>query len=59
MNALIVFIYTEPRYYLMKTHVFDRWKNKEIDYKDIIEGHDCAFFVPARFVEAFKHEEDK
>jgi hypothetical protein len=50
MTTPIGFVHREPRYYLMKTHVFDRWENKEIDCKDMIIGHECAYFVPDRFV---------
>ena len=48
MNAPIGFEHSEPRYYLMKTHVFDRWENKEIDCMDMIIGHECAYFIPSK-----------
>ena len=50
MNAPIGFVHREPRYFLLKTHVFDRWENKEIDCKDMIIGHECAYYVPSGFV---------
>lgn len=50
MNAPEGFEHREPRYHLLKDCVFDRWENKEIDCKDMIIGHECAYIVPERFV---------
>lgn len=49
----------EPRYHVSQTCLWDNWEGKEIDFKDMVLGHDCSYDLAPRFVqsnEPIEHE---